>query len=137
MARIPLPIALFFPGTLFFDDASSPGTPSPLTPNAPAAPTTWTVGTQSGVSDAQLTDVAQAIEELIQQDLVGSTHENKTIGINAQGGRPAFDVVMAVSGDSEVSITVGSQAAFSIGRAASCAALIRSIPGHGVTYIPA
>lgn len=136
MARIPLPATLFFASGHLFDDAASPGTPSPLTPNVASAPTQWLVGAQSGVGDAQLTEVAQAIEELIQQDLVGTSHENKTIGINALGGRPAFDVSMVVSGDTETNITVGAQAPFTINKAASLAALIRSIPGHGTTYIP-
>ena len=143
MSRIPLPAVLFFVGTSFFDDASAPGSPSPLTAATPSSPATslWTAGTQSGIGPAQITEVAQAIEEVIKQDLAGTLHENKTIGINADASvtptRPAFDVVMVVSGDTEVTITVGSQAPFSINKAASLAALIRSIPGHGSTFIPA
>ncbi len=108
---------------------------SPATPNYTTGK--WVLGTLSNVDTSQLDPLATTIEKLIQQDFAANSEDDGTRTVTAAGGSPASPVarVQTAAGDAPDTITVGAQAAWPYAKAASLAALIRSL-GYGTVWTP-
>lgn len=134
MPAFPLPTPYFRGSGYQFASSAAFADASLLTPNYTTGK--WVVGTLSNVDTAQLDPLATIVEKLIQQDF-SDLEDDDARTVKAVNGSPAIlvDLTPTPAGDAPESIKVGAQGDFVVGKAASLAALIRSL-GYGTPFTP-